>query len=239
MSGTRLGRPPGRSIENTARRRRQLIEAAIDSIVEYGFAATTLAKVSTAAGLSQGTAVFYFKSKEALLEETLRSHYEAYRKVWQAALEQAGDDPIDRLLALVFADFDPEICTPRNLALWISFWGETGARPRYAEICDAFDGDRDAVLKGLCEAAQELMAGPNWSVEAVMAALDTMMDGLWVRMHISPDYLSNADGRLLLARLLASVFPSRTDDIVAKTEKLNRALASKPDPIISDGGAGA
>ena len=239
MSETRLGRPPGRSIENTARRRRQLIEAAIDSIGQHGFAATTLAKVSTAAGLSQGTAVFYFKTKEALLEETLRFHNEAYRTVWRTALEQAGDDPIDRLMALAFADLDPEICTPRNLALWISFWGETVARPRYAEICDDFDGERDAVLRGLCEAAQGLMAQPNWSVETLMAALDTMMDGLWVRMHISPDYMTNANARLLLARLLASVFPSRADDILAKTEALNRALASTPDPLNSHGGARA
>ena len=224
--GRPLGRPPGRSVENTARRRRQLIEAAIDSIVEHGFAATTLAKVSAAAGLSQGTAVFYFKTKEALLEETLRYHNETYRRVWQAALARAGDDPIDRLMALVFADLDPEICTPRNLALWISFWGEAGARPRFAEICDAFDGEREAVLRRLCEAVRETMAGPDWSVGALMKALDTMMDGLWVRMHISPDYLSTADGRLLLARLLASVFPGRADGIMAKTEALNRSLAA-------------
>ena len=90
-TAARLGRPPGRSIENTARRRRQLIEAAIDSIVEHGFAATTLAKVSAAAGLSQGTAVFYFKTKESLLEETLRYHNETYRTVWQTALAHRPD----------------------------------------------------------------------------------------------------------------------------------------------------
>jgi len=212
-------------MENTARRRQQLIEAAIDSIVEHGFAATTLAKVSAAAGLSQGTAVFYFKTKEALLEETLKYHNEAYRRIWQAALARAGDDPIDRLLALVFADLDPEICTPRNLALWISFWGEAGARPRFAEICDASDVERDEALRRACAAVPEPMAGPNWSVDALAAALDTMVDGLWVRMHISPHYLGKADGRRLLARLLASVLPSRADDIMAKTEALNRSLA--------------
>lgn len=225
VTAARLGRPPGRSIENTARRRRQLIEAAIDSIVEHGFAATTLAKVSAAAGLSQGTAVFYFKTKEALLEETLRHHNEAYRSVWQAALARAGDDPVDRLMAVVLADLDPEICTARNLALWTSFWGEAGARPRFAEICDTFDGEREEALRRLCAAVREPMGGPDWSVDALIKALDTMIDGLWVRMHISPDYLSAAEGRLLLARLLASVFPGRAGDIMAKAEALNRSLA--------------
>ncbi len=225
VTAARLGRPPGRSIENTARRRRQIVEAAIDSIVEHGFAATTLAKVSAAAGLSQGTAVFYFRTKEALLEETLRHHNESYRRVWQAALARAGDDPVDRLMAVVFADLDPEICTARNLALWTSFWGESGARPRFAEICDAFDGEREEALRRLCAAVREPMAGPDWSIDALIKALDTMIDGLWVRMHISPDYLSAADGRLLLARLLASIFPGRAGDIMAKTEALNRSLA--------------
>lgn len=215
MAGARLGRPPGPSTENTARRRQQLIEAAIDSIAEHGFAATTLAKVSSAAGLSQGVAVFYFKTKEALLEETLRYHYETYQKVWQAALERAGDDPVEKIMAVVFADLDPEICTPRNTALWNSFWGEAGARPRFAKICDEFDGERHNILVNLCQEAQEHIVGPIWSVPSLVAALDTMTDGMWIRMHISPEFMSIADGRLLLARLLASVFPSRSDEIIA------------------------
>jgi AcrR family transcriptional regulator len=74
------GRPRGEQVENTARRRRQFIEAAIDSIVERGMSSTTLATVAAGAGLSQGAAVFYFKSKDNLLLETLKYHYASMKR---------------------------------------------------------------------------------------------------------------------------------------------------------------
>jgi AcrR family transcriptional regulator len=224
MTGARLGRPRGISAENTARRRQQIVEAAIDCIVEHGFSSTTIAKVSTAAGLSQGMAVFYFKTKEILLEETLRYHYEAYQRVWQAALERAPEDPVEKIMALVFADLDPAICTPRNVALWNSFWGEAGARPRFAEICDEFDGERNEVLIRLCEAVEDLIAEPIWSASSVVAALDTMTDGVWIRMHISPNLMSKEEARELLARFLATVLPARAAQILTFTEELNRSF---------------
>src|SRR3546814_8350666 len=103
------GRPRRERTENAAKRRRQLIEATIDSIVEHGLSATTLATVSDGAGLSQGVAVFYFQNKQALLAETLKYHYEEYNKVWRSALAEAPDDPVEKILALVGADLDERI----------------------------------------------------------------------------------------------------------------------------------
>ena len=221
MAEGRLGRPPGKSAENTARRRRQILEAAIDSIVEHGFASTTLAKVSTAAGLSQGMAVFYFKTKELLLEETLKYHYESYQRIWERAVAEAPEDPVSRVLALVLADLDPEICTPRNTALWASFWGEAGARPRYAKICEDFDGARNDVLVRLCQAAEGEISASDWSVQSIVDMLDTVTDGMWVRLHISPDSMSVAEGRLLIARFMGTVFTSRAEEILATAEAIN------------------
>ena len=63
---------PKVGIEET--RRRQLIEATIDTIHEVGFASTTVQAVSRRAGLSAGLVAHYFRDKEGLLEATLRSH---------------------------------------------------------------------------------------------------------------------------------------------------------------------
>src|SRR3546814_18974745 len=46
-------RPRRERTENAAKRRRQLIEATIDSLVEHGLSATTLVTVYDGAGLSQ------------------------------------------------------------------------------------------------------------------------------------------------------------------------------------------
>lgn len=221
MSEARLGRPPGRSEENTARRRHQLLEAAIDCIVEHGFAATTLAKVSKAAGLSQGMAVFYFKTKEYLLEETLRHHYETYQKVWERALDDGPEDAVEKVLAFVLADLDPEICNPRNAVLWASFWGEAGVRPRFAAICSEFDNTRNDILVGLCHAVEDLIEPPGWTVQEIVDTLDNMTDGMWMRFHLSPDHMKASEAWLLIARFISTIFPSRRDRIFAITEKAN------------------
>lgn len=79
MKTKRVGRPEGPNTGNVARRRKQLIDATVKSIVEHGLSATTLATVARASGLSQGTAVFYFKTKETLLAETFRHRIDDYR----------------------------------------------------------------------------------------------------------------------------------------------------------------
>src|SRR3546814_1614245 len=91
------GRPRRERTENAAKRRRQLIEATIDSIVEHGLSATTLAPVSDGAGLSQGVAVFYFQNKQALLAETLKYNYEEYNKVGRSALAEAPDHQVEQI----------------------------------------------------------------------------------------------------------------------------------------------
>jgi AcrR family transcriptional regulator len=208
------GRPRRERAENAAKRRRQLIEATIDSIVEHGLSATTLATVSDGAGLSQGVAVFYFQNKQTLLAETLRYHYEVYNKVWQSALAEAPDDPVEKLLALVCADLDERICNSRHLALWHSFWGEAKARPTFAQICDTYDSEHSAVLVALCREAEGLIADPSWSAENLAEALVTMTDGMWGRLHVTPDAMDRAAGRRLIGRFLATMLPSRRPQIM-------------------------
>ncbi len=209
------GRPRKERVENAAMRRRQLIEATIDSIVEHGLSATTLATVSDGAGLSQGVAVFYFKNKQTLLAETLKYHYEEYTEVWKSAVAAAPDDPVEKILAIVGADLDERICNPRHLALWNSFWGEAKARPVFAEICDTYDAEHTDVLIALCHAAEDLIADPSWNAESLAEALVTMTDGMWIRMHVTPDAMSNADGRRMVCRFLATMLPSRHTQIMA------------------------
>ncbi len=204
---------------NAAMRRRQIIEATIEAIVRNGLAATTLANVSEEAGLSQGVAVFYFKTKQGLLNETLRYHNEQYGAIWRKALDGSGEDPVDRLVALVLADLDDEICNARNLALWCSFWGEATARPAFAEICDAYDAPRTEQLLNLCEAVADFIEGPHWSPIAVAETLDAMTDGFWSRFHISPELLDNVKARNLLGRFLATVLPSKSEQILAAVER--------------------
>ena len=216
MTKARVGRPRGENVDNANRRRKQIIEAAIESIVEHGLSDTTLATIAKASDLSQGTVVFYFKNKESLLLEAFRYRMEEYRAIWMDALSSAGSDPIERLIALVFASLDPRVMTRQNLIFWNSFWSEASANPRVVEICDRFVSERQDVQLSVCEDAYELMSGTNWTPKTVAHTLETMTDGIWRPLYLSPDYMSVKDARMATGTLMSVIFPSRTEEIMKR-----------------------
>ncbi len=218
-SSSRVGRPKGENVENAKRRRKQLIDAAVDSIVEHGLSATTLATVAKASGLSQGTAVFYFKSKESLLYETFRYRLDEYRTAWMDALSAAGDDPVDRLVALVLASMDPRLLTHQNLAFWNSFWPDAARNQNLNDISERYDAERQSVQLSLCEEAEAYIASNVWTPRLAAQALETLTDGVWSRLHYSPDYMSVEDARRVAATLLSTIFPSRADEIRKKADE--------------------
>jgi AcrR family transcriptional regulator len=67
-SSGRVGRA-----ERAADRRQAIIEAAFETFIEKGFAATRLDDVAKRAGVAKGTIYLHFKDKQALFEELVRS----------------------------------------------------------------------------------------------------------------------------------------------------------------------
>lgn len=184
MTQTAAHTPRKERKENADRRRRQLLDAARRSILRHGLSKTTLATVSEEAGLSQGVAVFYFKSKGGLLTETLRDLYQGYETLWSDALDAAGSDPRARLDAIVAADFDERACGPDVLPLWFAFWGELHFQGQYDEVAEAFDARRVEATTALW---RELLPDSRPEEAGQMAEwLETLTDGYWQRLHLAP-----------------------------------------------------
>lgn len=186
-------RPRKERRENADRRRRQLLDAARRSILKNGLARTTLATVASEAGLSQGVAVFYFKSKGGLLTAALRDLYQSYETLWTTALEAAGPDPSAQLWALVDVDFSADACGPDVLPLWFAFWGELRFTGDYAAIAEDFDARRARAVAGIWAA---LMPDAGRGEAQRMAEwMDTLTDGYWQRLHLAPGSFNREDAR--------------------------------------------
>jgi AcrR family transcriptional regulator len=209
-------RPRKERVENAAKRRRQIIEATLRSVVKNGLAATTLATVAQEAGLSQGVAVFYFKNKHTLLAEALRSHFDKYRENWRDALDATGTHPIDRIVALVRADFDPKVCNPQALAIWHAFWGEANARPLYAEIAKELDAERAAEMHDACAELLQRDSKDQSHADLFAAGVDSLTDGLWLRIYLTPETLTPALALKVTARLLAAYFPEHAEAFLSR-----------------------
>ncbi len=211
---TAAERPRKERKENAEMRRSQLLEATRRSIVANGLSKTTLATVAAEAGLSQGVAVFYFKSKMGLLTETLRDHYLRYENSWKKRLADAGEDPLDQLLAIIRADFDPAICDSDSLALWFAFWGEEKFTPQYAGVTLEFDLKRRKAIGSVCAALVE--EDPSLSGDEISDWIDTLTDGYWQRLHLSSKDMSAEMAEKATLNFVAQLLPRHAERIRPK-----------------------
>ena len=188
-------------------RRTQLIEATIDCLARYGFAEFTLAQVARTARLSQGIVNFYFRSKEALLVETLKFMAAEYEQFWTAALRKAGPRPADKLAAMIAADFDPVMTSRKKVTVWYAFWGEARWRPEYLKICQTLSESYFAETRALC---QELVQAGGYSAidpDWVARSLNAIVDGLWLDILTTPKAIDRKEAKRTCLALLAAVFP--------------------------------
>ncbi|MCB1340923.1 MAG: TetR family transcriptional regulator C-terminal domain-containing protein [Pseudooceanicola sp.] len=194
--------------QNADKRRRQVLDATYRSIVTNGLQRTTLATVAEEAGLSQGVAVFYFKSKNGLLSEALRDLYITYETHWQDAIDAAGTDAAARLMALVRADFDPKICNASILSVWFAFWGEQKFTPQYGAITSEYDDNRLRAIRDIC--AHLLPADPDRAHD-IADWVDTLTDGYWQNLHLFPTVYTNAGAERSTLRALRALLPEFAD----------------------------
>ena len=202
LPGSSRARPEPRE-----RRREQLIRSTIECIARHGFADTTLARVADGAGLSRGIVNFHFKSKEALLAETLDYLAEEYAEAWRGALERAGPTPSERLLAMLMADFEPAVCNRKKIAVWFAFWGESKSRPTYMKACGAYDQRYQEALRDLCAALIAEGGYRGLDADGAAVVISALTDGLWLDLLISPETFTRERGRALTTMVLASLFP--------------------------------
>jgi TetR/AcrR family transcriptional repressor of bet genes len=197
-------------------RKRQLIDATMDCIDKLGLSQTTLARIAERVGISQGSVVFHFQSKEALLNQTLRHLNNEYRCNWLAALAAAQPDAYSQLRALIESSFTPKICNRRKLSVWFAFWGESRSRPTYMRIC----GDNDKAFSDqLLVLCQTIEVGATARLKAATAALslEGMIDGLWQNFLIGPPGFKRAQAIKAVFELMASIYPDHLNSSVVNT----------------------
>lgn len=135
VTGTRTVATP--SAED--QRRQEILDAAVEVVVERGFAAARVADVAAIAGTSTGTVHYYFPTKADLLDAALRHASDRARDRHRAALATL-DDPRQQLLALVELQ-SPEGAVADEWAMWLEFWNEARRRPEWQDRNRQMYGD--------------------------------------------------------------------------------------------------
>nr|WP_245593360.1 transcriptional regulator BetI [Azospirillum halopraeferens] len=171
-------------------RRRQLIEATIDAIHAYGYDDTTVAKIAALAGLSPGIISHYFGSKGELLEATMRSLLTELRRTTVSQLA-AADAPLDRIAAIVAANFHETQCTPPVVASWLAFWAQVPHAPDLARLQRIY---RSRLRSNLRRELRRLGLDREAAAD-VAELLASLIDGIWVRAALAGGGLDTVRAR--------------------------------------------
>ena len=97
--------------------RDQILDRATDLFGRWGVEAVSLDQIAHEVGVAKQTLLYWFASKDELVESVLAATAEELAVVVEAAIRAAPDDPLDRIEAVVKAVFRPAVRRPALLGL--------------------------------------------------------------------------------------------------------------------------
>ncbi|ABZ75628.1 transcriptional regulator, TetR family [Shewanella halifaxensis HAW-EB4] len=171
-----MPRPPMKTV-----RQQQLIDATLVSVERHGLHNTTINTISGLAGLSSGLISHYFGGKQELIEATQKYLLEQLK---QALLSRTTDRallPIERLHAIVEANFTELQRSRSATKTWLSFWSQAMHEQGLARLQHI---NSQRLYSNLLFSFKKLLP----KAQAVTAAKQTaaMIDGFWLRSALSP-----------------------------------------------------
>ncbi len=102
--------------EKTAETRRRLLDAAIDCLIERGYANTTTSEVAERAGLSRGAQLYHFPRKEELLTSAVEHLFQLMFFDMKDKVSQLTNESDRRATAI---DLLWEIANGRFMTAWV------------------------------------------------------------------------------------------------------------------------
>ena len=106
-----------RVVQATGGTRERILDCAIDLFGTKGVEAVSLDEIARRVGVRKQTVLYWFASKDDLVDGVLESVAAQLLVVIDAAVRAASDDPLERIDAVVRAVFRPAVRRPALLGL--------------------------------------------------------------------------------------------------------------------------
>lgn len=209
-----VSQAPGRrrtQVERSAATQARLVEATIASLIESGFPGTTTVAVCKRAGVSHGSLLHHFRTRERLLGAALDAVYERLRARVVTALEQLpeGEARVDAWVDLMWEAFGaPEF--KAVLELWLAAANTPGVCWEVWPAAQSFDAAHMPLADRLFPEAAARVPDFHVYVSLVFQAMQGM--GL-ARATLPREEEADemrARVRALLTRILREAFQDET-----------------------------
>lgn len=155
-------------------RRKQLIDATLESIGEVGFSATTVQSIARRAGVSAGIIAHYFGNKLGLLEATMLDLLQQLKVDLLARLPE-NPTPQDRLSAIIATNFSKTQTDSLSAKTWLAFWSSAMHEPAFSRLQQI----NKSRLHSNLRVSFKALGHDNPHLAAT--SLAALIDGLWLR----------------------------------------------------------
>lgn len=194
-------------------KKQQLIDATLDTIVEFGITDTSVSRIIERAGLSRGMIHLHFGGKDNLLTAAAKQFSEEY----YANMDRMSDlgpssTPEDRVMAVVRADLSEDLLNPRTTKIWHAFRGVASSHTGIALYSSTQD---ERLVTMLRQAFSELEGGSEPGVNLAEDATNgtlAILEGLWVNYLTDMDGFSRENAVKLVRRFLSGLYPRNFRD---------------------------
>jgi AcrR family transcriptional regulator len=186
-------------------RKKDLIKAAINSIAQTGYNDVTVETICVSAGFSRGLIGHYFKGKDLLLLEAVKQVAAELGAATRTAAAAAGDDPLRRLHAVIWASFNPPGFTDEHVSVWVALAGNAPWSPELALLYrDLWRDYRGAIERLLARAARAY----NLKLDAAVAAMTftQLVEGLWIGWAADPEAVARERAEAACKAYLDALF---------------------------------
>jgi TetR/AcrR family transcriptional regulator, transcriptional repressor of bet genes len=162
-------------------RRRDLIEAAYQTFLEYGFGGMTMVRIGERAGMSHGIVNYYFKSKDELVSAVVRkANFMIMLDTAQRL--RAARSPRERVSAVIGGNFPAELFTRDIARAWVSYYAAISQHNELERMQKVVDA---RLASNLMHALSQIVDRNR--ARHVTGFIAVLIDGYWLRHAKSND----------------------------------------------------
>lgn len=173
--------------EKSAETRRRLLEAAINCLVERGYAGTTTSEIADRAGLSRGAQLYHFPKKEDLLASAVAHLFEMLVGEMKEKVSRLTNENDRRAMAI---DLMWEIARGRLMTAWIEI---IVASRTDSHLRESLNNQTDRAFEFLNRSFKELFPRPEGEspyYELIPLMVVMLLDGMALQPEtIGPDLI--------------------------------------------------
>lgn len=190
---------PRRTYKKSETSRAQVLDAAIRTLAERGYAHTSVSDIATAAGMSKGAVHYHFESKDDLIAQVLSRCGEVMRERVRLAWQAPGE-PQEKIRRALREMHESRKHGSAELRVLADLMAQGIYDPKLKKALSAlFEANRSEILQHLEEGFRTLGLRPKVPLQVVPRLVLGILDGLALHDFFDPS--SEDDDRAVIEAL--------------------------------------